>query len=100
MKARLPQQQKPDMKAIEQKLTQQLNAAWSSGAGYGAQAFCQVVKEKINKFEGEDLKVLLDDITDFVDRTLTNSPEELAASFENIFNRANNMLGKDSNNAE
>ena len=82
-------------KEVEDKIHEQLSAAFVRGASYGAIAFCSVVKDKIDKFTGNDQSELIADIQNFVDTTMKNSPEQIAEAFKETNNRANQMLGKD-----
>lgn len=73
----------------------QLQKQFNIGFSYGGQAFCQVVKDKINGFTGQDMSVLIADISNFVDTTLKNSPQTLQKALEDTQKRVNHMLGKD-----
>ena len=77
-----------------------LQKQFNMGASYGAKAFCQVIKDKINNFKGDNLTVLLADISEFADKTLENSPENLQTAFAQLNERISKIIGKDINNAE
>ncbi len=72
-------------------MSEQLNKAFINGMGCGAKTFCQVIKDKIVKFDRDDNSELINDISQFVDLTLETSPSELQATLENIQNRISTM---------
>lgn len=89
-----------DMTKIESQMQKHLLKQFNLGASYGAKAFCQVIKDKIDNFKGDDFTVLLADISEFANKTLVNSPENLQTAFEQMHERINKIIGKEAINAE
>lgn len=99
MKSHMIDEGKNDIK-LEECMKYHLQRQFNIGASYGAKAFCQVIKDKINNFNGDDREGLLKDISDFADKTLSNSPEDIQNAFAKMNDRISKMIGKDIGNAE
>lgn len=87
-----------NMTKLQEVYKTQLQKQFNIGFSYGGQAFCQVIKDKINGFTGDDRSALIADISNFVDITLKNSPQEILKAMEETQKRANHLLRKDNAN--
>lgn len=85
---------------FDNQLKYHLQRQFNIGASYGAKAFCQVIRDKIDNFKGNDREELLKEISDFADTTLENSPEKLQSGFAQMNERISKIIGKDIKNAE
>lgn len=86
---------KPPDDKIQEVMRKHLVHQWAVGASYGSMAFAQVVRDKIDKFEGDDKSALIEDISNFLNTTLKNSPDELIAAYEEISKKAAELQGKE-----
>lgn len=78
-------------------MSTELNKAFMNGMGCGAKTFCQVIKDKITEFKGDNKNELICNILQFVDITLETSPAELQKTLVNIQNRVDNYIKSENN---
>lgn len=72
---------------VEAALKVQLNKAFVAGYSYGAKAFAQTVRDKVNEYTEDDKTALVEDIIAFVDKTLEVNIENLQEAMDNITTR-------------
>lgn len=82
---------------LEIKVRQSLFNANVAGIGYGAKSFAMVIKNMIVNFTGDDKQVLINNIDEFVNKTLENSPQQLSEAFAEVMQRAEDIIGKENN---
>lgn len=73
-------------------MSEELNKAFINGMGCGAKTFCQVIKDKITEYKGNDTDELVKDILKFVNVTLETSPPELQKVLEKIQTRVDSYI--------